>query len=161
MVFCFTKCYNAIALYEYQGYYLLCLYVFQLMGMQKDMEKQLSTVVPASIAKEGKRLETSLGRAVEKSIKANIDAFWVRLQEENTKREKADRERMQQLVTLITNSINKDLPSNLEKSLKKEISSLGPIVARTITPIIEKCLTSAVYDSVQVSKFLLCLLCLI
>ncbi|CAD6242619.1 unnamed protein product [Miscanthus lutarioriparius] len=121
----------------------------QLMGMQKDMEKQLSTVVPASIAKEGKRLETSLGRAVEKSIKANIDAFWVRLQEENTKREKADRERMQQLVTLITNSINKDLPSNLEKSLKKEISSLGPIVARAITPIIEKCLTSAVYDSVQ------------
>ena len=161
MVFCFTKCYNAIALYEYQGYHLLCLYVFQLMGMQKDMEKQLSTVVPASIAKEGKRLETSLGRAVEKSIKANIDAFWVRLQEENTKREKADRERMQQLVTLITNSINKDLPSNLEKSLKQEISLLGPIVARAITPIIEKCLTSAVYDSVQVSKFLLCLLCLI
>lgn len=115
------------------------------------MEKQLSTVVPASIAKEGKRLETSLGRTLEKSIKANIDVFWVRLQEENTKREKADRERMQQLVNLITSSINKDLPSNLEKSLKKEISSLGPVVARAITPIIEKCITSAVSDSVQVS----------
>uniref|UniRef100_A0A804PNI7 Enhancer of mRNA-decapping protein 4 n=1 Tax=Zea mays TaxID=4577 RepID=A0A804PNI7_MAIZE len=121
----------------------------QLMGRQEDMEKQLSTVVPASIAKEGKRLETSLGRTVEKSIKANIDAFWARLQEENTKREKADRDRMQQFVTLITSSINKDLPSNLEKSLKKEISSLGPVVARAITPIIEKCLTSAVSDSVQ------------
>ncbi|KAG2661183.1 hypothetical protein PVAP13_1KG486400 [Panicum virgatum] len=121
----------------------------QLIGMQKDVEKQLSTLIPASVAKESKKLETSLGRSMEKSIKAHIDAFWVRLQEENTKREKADRERMQQLVTLITNSINKDIPANLEKSLKKEISSLGPVVARAITPIIEKCLASAVSDSVQ------------
>jgi len=121
----------------------------QLIGMQKDMEKQLSTLIPASVAKESKKLETSLGRSMEKSIKAHIDVFWVRLQEENTKREKADRERMQQLVTLITNSINKDIPANLEKSLKKEISSLGPVVARAITPILEKCLASAVSDSVQ------------
>ncbi|AQK54959.1 WD40, G-beta domain containing family protein, family [Zea mays] len=121
----------------------------QLLDHQKDMEKQLSTVVPVSIAKEGKRLETLLGRTVEKSFKANIDAFWVRLQEENTKREKADRERMQQLCTLITSSINKDLPSNLEKSLKKEISSLGPVVARAITPVVEKSITSVVSDSVQ------------
>jgi enhancer of mRNA-decapping protein 4 len=126
--------------------------------MQKDMEKQLDTMIPASVAKESKKLETSLGRTMEKSIKAHIDAFWVRLQEENTKREKADRERMQQLVTLITSSINKDVPSNLEKSLKKEISSLGPVVARAITPIMEKCIASAVSDSVQVN-FLLYSLC--
>ena len=123
------------------------------------MEKQLGTMISAHIAKEGKRLETSLGRTMEKSIKSNIDAFWARLQEENTKREKAERERMQQLVTLITSSINKDYPAMLEKSLKKEISSLGPVVARAITPIIEKCLVSAVSDSVQVvANFLLYLL---
>ena len=146
------KCYDVITLYDHFFFvYLLCLYVFQLIGMQKDMEKQLSTMIPASVAKESKKLETSLGRSMEKSIKAHIDTFWVRLQEENTKREKADRERMQQLVTLITNSINKDIPANLEKSLKKEISSLGPVVARAITPIIQKCLASAVSDSVQVS----------
>ncbi|XP_062220161.1 enhancer of mRNA-decapping protein 4-like [Phragmites australis] len=121
----------------------------QLIAMQKDMEKQLGTMISAPIAKEGKRLETSLGRTMEKSIKSNIDAVWARLQEENTKREKAERERMQQLVTLITSSINKDYPAMLEKSLKKEISSLGPVVARAITPIIEKCLASAVSDSVQ------------
>lgn len=115
------------------------------------MEKQLGTMIPASVAKESKRLETSLGRTMEKSIKAHIDAFGVRLQEENTKREKAEKERMQQLANLITSSLNKDFPSNLEKSLKKEISSLGPVVARAITPIIEKCLASAVSDSVQVS----------
>ncbi|CAL5054622.1 unnamed protein product [Urochloa decumbens] len=121
----------------------------QLIGMQKDLGKQLDTMVPASVAKESKKLETSLGRTMEKSIKAHLDAFWVRLQEENTKRDKADRERTQQLVNLITSSINKDLPSNLEKLLKKEISSLGPVVARAITPIIEKCIASSVSDSIQ------------
>ncbi|KAL6633640.1 hypothetical protein ACP70R_026311 [Stipagrostis hirtigluma subsp. patula] len=121
----------------------------QLITMQKEMEKQLGTMISASIAKEGKRIETSLGRTMEKSVKANIDAVSARLQEENSKREKAERERTQQLVTLITGLINKDFPAMLEKSLKKEISSLGPVVARAITPIIDKCLGSAVADSVQ------------
>ncbi|CAM0944463.1 unnamed protein product [Alopecurus aequalis] len=121
----------------------------QLIAMQKDMQKQLSTVVVAPIAKEGKRIETSLGRTMEKSIKASIDALWVRFLEENTKREKAERERMQQMTTLITSSISKDLPATLEKSLKKELSSLGPVVARTMTPIIEKSLVSIIADSVQ------------
>jgi enhancer of mRNA-decapping protein 4 len=121
----------------------------QLITMQKDMQKQLSTVVVAPIAREGKRIETSLGRTMEKSIKASIDALWARFLEENTKREKAERERMQQMTTLITSSISKDLPAMLEKSLKKEVSSLGPVVARTMTPIIEKSLASIIADSVQ------------
>lgn len=118
--------------------------------MQKDMQKQLGTIVSAPIAKEGKRIETSLGRTMEKSIKASIDALWARFLEENTKREKAERERMQQMTTLITSSIGKDLPAMLEKSIKKEVSSLGPPVARAMIPIIEKSLTSIVADSVQV-----------
>uniref|UniRef100_A0A0D9VKE5 Enhancer of mRNA-decapping protein 4 WD40 repeat region domain-containing protein n=1 Tax=Leersia perrieri TaxID=77586 RepID=A0A0D9VKE5_9ORYZ len=121
----------------------------QLIAMHKDLQKQLGTIVTAPFAKEGKRIEASLGRTMEKSIKANVDALWVRFQEENAKREKAERERMQQMVTLITSSISKDLPATLEKSLKKEISSLGPVVARAITPIIEKCSASAVADSIQ------------
>jgi enhancer of mRNA-decapping protein 4 len=87
---------------------------------------------------------------MEKSIKASIDALWARFLEENTKREKAERERMQQMTTLITSSISKDLPAMLEKSLKKEVSALGPVVARTVTPIIEKSLASIIADSVQV-----------
>ncbi|KAL6909893.1 hypothetical protein ACP4OV_001552 [Aristida adscensionis] len=121
----------------------------QLMAMYSDMQKQLSTIVSAPIAKEGKRIEASLGRNMEKSIKANVDATWARLQEENARHEKAERERMQQMTTLITTSINKDIPVFLEKSLKKEISSLGPAVARTTAPIIEKALSSAVSDSLQ------------
>ncbi|KAF0935609.1 hypothetical protein E2562_035067 [Oryza meyeriana var. granulata] len=121
----------------------------QLIAMHKDLQKQLGTIVSAPLAKEGKRIEASLGRTMEKSIKANLDALWVRFQEENAKREKAERERVQQMITLITSSISKDLPATLEKSLKKEISSLGPVVARAITPIIEKCSASAVADSIQ------------
>ncbi|KAL5207669.1 hypothetical protein ABZP36_032104 [Zizania latifolia] len=121
----------------------------QLIAMHKDLQKQLGTIVTAPLAKEGKRIEASLGRNMEKSIKANLEMLWARFQEENAKREKVERERMQQMISLITNSISKDLPVTLEKSLKKEISSLGPVVARAITPIIEKCSVSAVADSIQ------------
>uniref|UniRef100_A0ACD5VBQ2 Uncharacterized protein n=1 Tax=Avena sativa TaxID=4498 RepID=A0ACD5VBQ2_AVESA len=121
----------------------------QLMAMHTDMRKQMNTIVSAPIAKEGKRIETSLGRNLEKSMKANVDAMWARFQEENARHEKAEKERTQQIATLITTSINKDIPSMLEKSLKKEISSLGTTCARTIAPIIEKSLSSAVSDSLQ------------
>ncbi|KAL6596607.1 hypothetical protein ACP70R_047250 [Stipagrostis hirtigluma subsp. patula] len=121
----------------------------QLMAMYGDMQKQLSTIVSGPIAKEGKRIEASLGRNMEKSIKANIDAMWARFQEENARHEKTERERMQQMATLITTSVNKDIPVILEKSVKKEISSLGPAVARTTAPNIEKSLASAVSDSLQ------------
>ncbi|KAL5225959.1 hypothetical protein ABZP36_012598 [Zizania latifolia] len=121
----------------------------QLMNMHNDLQKQLSTIVSSPIAKEGKRIETSLGRNMEKSIKANIDAVWTCFQEENAKHEKAEKERMQQIATLITTSVNKDIPIMLEKSLKKEISSVGPAVARTTTPSIEKSLSSAASDSLQ------------
>ena len=120
------------------------------MAMHTDMQKQLNTIVSAPIAKEGKRIETSLGRNLEKSMKANIDAMWARFQEENARHEKAEKERMQQIATLITTSVNKDIPAILEKSLKKEISSLGATVARTTSPIIEKSLSSALSDSLQV-----------
>lgn len=121
----------------------------QLMAMHTDMQKQLNAIVSAPIAKEGKRIETSLGRNIEKSIKANVDAMWARIQEENARHEKVERERMQQISTLITTSVNKDIPAILEKSLKREISLLGPTIARTTTPIIEKSLSSAVSDSLQ------------
>lgn len=138
-----------------QGITILTMLVpLQLMAMHTDMQKQLNTIVSAPIAKEGKRIETSLGRNIEKSIKANVDAMWARIQEENARHEKVERERMQQISTLITTSVNKDIPAILEKSLKREISLLGPTIARTTTPIIEKSLSSAVSDSLQVGAIL-------
>uniref|UniRef100_A0A6M2EXR5 Uncharacterized protein n=1 Tax=Populus davidiana TaxID=266767 RepID=A0A6M2EXR5_9ROSI len=123
--------------------------LYQLMNMQKEMQKQMNTMISVPVSKEGKRLEASLGRSIEKIIRANTDALWARFQEENTKHEKLEKDRIQQLTNLITNCINKDLPTALEKTLKKEIAAIGPAVARAITPVLEKSISSAITESFQ------------
>lgn len=127
----------------------------QLMNMQKEMQRQMNAVVSGPVNKEGKRMEASIGRTFEKVVKAHTDALWARLQEENVKREKLERDRMQQLTNLMTNSINKDLPAIFEKILKKEMASMGPAVARAISPALEKSITNAIMESFQVTlKFI-------
>ncbi|KAL1081722.1 hypothetical protein V6Z11_D09G085500 [Gossypium hirsutum] len=121
----------------------------QSLSMQKEMQKQMNTIVSAPVNKEGKRLEASLGRSIEKAVKANTDALWARFQDENAKQEKLERDCMQQITNLITNCLNKDLPAMFEKSLKKEIAAVGPVVARAISPILEKSISSAITESFQ------------
>lgn len=118
--------------------------------MHKEMQKQMNVMVSAPVTKEGKRLEGSLGRNMEKVVKAHTDALWARLQEENAKQEKLERDHMQQITNLISNFINKDMTSLLEKIIKKEISSIGTTITRSINPIIEKTISSAVAESFQV-----------
>lgn len=117
--------------------------------MQKEMQKQMNTIVSAPVNKEGKRLEVSLGRSIEKAVKANTDALWARFLDENAKQEKLERDCMQQITNLIINCFNKDLPAMFEKSFK-EIAAVGPIVARAISPILEKSISSAITESFQV-----------
>ncbi|OMO64644.1 hypothetical protein COLO4_31961 [Corchorus olitorius] len=121
----------------------------QLVSMQKEMQKQMNVIVSAPINKEGKRLEASLGRSIEKVVKANMDALWARFQDEHAKHEKLERDRTQQITNLINNCVNKDLPAMFEKSLKKEIAAVGSIVARAITPTLEKSISSAITESFQ------------
>lgn len=121
----------------------------QLMSAQKEMQKQMSASVTAPITKEGKRLEASLGRGMEKAIKANTDAHWARFLEENAKHEKQEKERMQQLSGLLTNCVNKDFAAIIDKALKKEISAIPAAVIRAITPVIEKTISSAVAECFQ------------
>lgn len=123
--------------------------------MQKEMQKQISILVAVPVTKEGRRLEATLGRSIEKSVKANADALWANIQEENAKHEKLLRDRTQQTTNLI-NSLNKDLPAILEKTVKKEIAAVVPAVARTITPVVEKTISSAITETFQV-KFLIVL----
>jgi enhancer of mRNA-decapping protein 4 len=132
-----------------------CDFFCQLMTMQKDLQKQMSSIVATPVTKEGRRVEASLGRNMEKSVKANVDALWARFLEENAKREKAERDRVQQMTNLITNSFSKELPAIFEKTLKKEITALGPVVARAVTPVVEKTISSVVAESVQVCYSLL------
>lgn len=110
----------------------------------------MNVVISAPVTKEGKRLEGSLGRSMEKVVKANADALWARIQEENVKQEKLVRDHVQQITNLISNYINKDMTSQLEKVIKKEISSIGTTITRSISQIIEKTISSAVTESFQV-----------
>ena len=129
-------------------------FILQLIGAQKELQKQMNVMVSVPVTKEGKRLEGSLARSLEKVVKANSEAVWARFQEENAKQEKSERDRTQQLTNLITNSINRDLPTVLEKTLKKEIASIGPNVARSITQVIEKTVSAAITESFQVHIFI-------
>lgn len=92
-----------------------------------------------------------MGKNMEKAVKANCDALWARFQEEIAKLEKSGRERTQQITGVITNCINKDLPALMEKTVKKELSGIGPNVARTIPPVIEKTASVAIADAFQVN----------
>ncbi|KAI4307805.1 hypothetical protein L6164_030948 [Bauhinia variegata] len=121
----------------------------QLMTMQKEMQKQMTMMVTVPVTKEGRRLEAALGRSMEKAVKSNSDALWARIQEENAKSEKLLRDRIQQITSLISNFMNKDLPAILERTVKKEIAAVGPAVVRAITPAIEKTISSAIMESFQ------------
>ncbi|XP_057545381.1 enhancer of mRNA-decapping protein 4-like [Amaranthus tricolor] len=121
----------------------------QILITQKEMQKQMSTVVAAPVAKEGKRLEAALGRSIEKNSKANTDALLARILEENAKLEKSLRERTTQIPGLISNIVNKELPAVLEKTLKKELAAVGTNVARALAPAVEKSISSSITDSFQ------------
>ncbi|KAF9608068.1 hypothetical protein IFM89_005983 [Coptis chinensis] len=102
--------------------------------MQKEMPKQMTTIVAAAVTKEGKRLEAALSRGTEKAVRSHFDAMWARLQEENAKREKLQQECTQQIISFISNVMNKDLPATFERTLKKELTSFAQSVARLVTP---------------------------
>ncbi|OIV91879.1 hypothetical protein TanjilG_17871 [Lupinus angustifolius] len=121
----------------------------QLLSMQKEMQKQMNVMVSAPVTKEGRRLEGSLVRSMEKVVKANTDALWARLQEENAKQEKLEQDCTQQITNLISNYVNKDMTTVLEKIIKKEISSIGSTVARSVSQSVEKTVSSAIMESFQ------------
>ncbi|KAL3333683.1 hypothetical protein AABB24_033656 [Solanum stoloniferum] len=121
----------------------------QVLTMQKETQKQMEMTVAVPVTKEGRRLEAALGRSMEKSVKANSDALWARLQEESAKQEKSLRDRTQQITNLISNCLNKDMPGLMEKLMKKELAAVGQAVARSITPTIEKTVSAAISEAFQ------------
>ncbi|OIT27557.1 PREDICTED: enhancer of mRNA-decapping protein 4-like [Nicotiana attenuata] len=121
----------------------------QILTMQKDTQKQMEMMVAVPVTKEGRRLEAALGRSMEKSVKANSDALWARLQEECAKQEESLRDRTQQMANLISSCLNKDMPGLIEKLMKKELAAVGQAVARSITPTIEKTVSVAISEAFQ------------
>ena len=85
---------------------------------------------------------------MEKAVKASVDALWARFQEENTKHEKAERERIPRQTALpetvwtrIWNAWEGIEEGNLFCRASSSSSS---------HPIIEKSISSAIADSLQV-----------
>ncbi|KAH9304800.1 hypothetical protein KI387_009204, partial [Taxus chinensis] len=117
----------------------------QLVAMQKELPNKMVIAVSSPVTKEGKRVEAALGLRMEKFLKAQMDALWARIQEENAKRERSER----QLTAMLTNILNKELPATLERLLKKEISSLGTPIARLVTPNVEKAISTSINDAFQ------------
>jgi enhancer of mRNA-decapping protein 4 len=107
-------------------------------------------MVANTITKEGRKIEAAIGKSMEKSYKANSDAVWARTQEDFAKQEKSNRDRNQQVSALVTNGY-KDLLATFEKMLKKETSALVASVVRSITPIIEKTVSTAITEAFQVT----------
>lgn len=121
----------------------------QLLAIQKELQKQMTMAVAITVAKEVMQLETGLGQRMENMLKAHMDALWARIQEDSTNHEKLEQEQVQQLATLFSNCLNRDLPANLERAVKKELSSLGHSVAHLISPSIEKSIVLAANDAFQ------------
>ncbi|KAJ7536025.1 hypothetical protein O6H91_12G054200 [Diphasiastrum complanatum] len=121
----------------------------QLVIMQKEYQKQMAMMVGGPVAKEGKRIEAALGQRMEKVLKAHVDVMCARIQDDNVKRDRSEGERVQQFTALLSNAINKELPSALERVLKKELALVGAALAKLITPSIEKTIASAVADTLQ------------
>lgn len=98
--------------------------------------------------------EGVLGQRLEKLMKANSDSMWVRLAEENAKREKQERERMLQITSLLNDFSAKDLPAALELGLKKEVATIGANVAQTLVVPVQNAVSAVLTESFQVSPML-------
>ncbi|GJU27843.1 hypothetical protein Tco_1166464 [Tanacetum coccineum] len=122
--------------------------IAQVISNQKETQKQIPTMVATTVTKEGRKIEAAIGKSMEKTYKANSDALWARTQEEFAKQEKSNRDRNQQVSSLVTNG-HKDLLATFEKLLKKETSALVASVVRSITPVIEKAVSTAITEAFQ------------
>ncbi|KAL7584603.1 enhancer of mRNA-decapping protein 4 [Lactuca sativa] len=122
--------------------------ITQVLLNQKEIQKQTPGMVTSSITKEGRKIEASIGKSMEKTYKTNYDALWVKTQEEFAKQEKSNRDRSQQISALVTNGY-KELLVTWEKMLKKETSALVTAVVRAVSPVIEKTVASAITEAFQ------------
>ncbi|XP_071701630.1 enhancer of mRNA-decapping protein 4-like [Rutidosis leptorrhynchoides] len=123
--------------------------ISQVLINQKELQKQIPVLLTVSTTKEVKRIETTLGKSMDKLYKANSDSQWGRTREEFSKMEKSNRDRHQQISGLVTNGYQ-DLLSAWEKMLKKEMAMLVPAVVRSVTPIIEKTVSIAISEAFQI-----------
>ncbi|OWM85926.1 hypothetical protein CDL15_Pgr012176 [Punica granatum] len=108
----------------------------QIMAMQKEMKKQMTATINVPVTKEGRRLETSLARTMEKIVKANSDALWARFQEENVKNEKLLQDHVQQIMAM-QKEMKKQMTATINVPVTKEGRRLETSLARTMEKIVK------------------------
>ncbi|KAE8685826.1 Transducin/WD40 repeat-like superfamily protein, putative isoform 2 [Hibiscus syriacus] len=86
-----------------------------------SVQKQMNAIVSAQFNKEGKRLEASLVRSIEKAIKANTDALWARFQDENARQEKKQLQFGPVVARAIVPTLEKSIFSAITESFQKGV----------------------------------------
>ncbi|KAL8205746.1 hypothetical protein R6Q57_009297 [Mikania cordata] len=120
----------------------------QILIKQKEIQKQIPVIAAVPITKEGKRIEAAIGKSMEKIHKANSDAYLARFQEDFAKQEKSSKDHHQQISNSVSNG-HKEFLAASEKLLKKEMAAVVPVVGRSVIPIIEKAVSTAVSEAFQ------------
>lgn len=93
-----------------------------------------------------------MGQRMEKVLKAHVDAMWARLAEENAKREKVEKERLQHITTLLNSFFTKEMPAVIERGMKKEFVALVPTISQAILLPIQKAISTGISESFQVQS---------
>ena len=128
----------------------------QVLSQQKDFNRQLTS----PIMKEGKRLEASLTKSMDKTAKANADIAIAKLQDEAAKKERSDRDRerterekaqaavvaavVAAVQSEVASGVGASVSSAVQRSVQKDV---GPAVTSKVVPAVE----AAVNKAVQVS----------
>ncbi|MBA0739725.1 hypothetical protein Gogos_012963 [Gossypium gossypioides] len=121
----------------------------QSLSVQKEMQKQMNAIVSAPVNKEGKRLEASLGRSIEKAVKANTDALWAL----GPVVARAISPTLEKSISLaITESFQKGIGERAVNHLEKSVSSkLEATVARQIQAQFQTTGKQALQDALRSS----------
>mmetsp|Transcript_43107 Transcript_43107/g.71781 ORF Transcript_43107/g.71781 Transcript_43107/m.71781 type:complete len:1471 (+) Transcript_43107:67-4479(+) len=127
-------------------------------GAELPVEGPLSPQVPtssisveqlqAALAKEGKRLETSITSRLEKYYQQLSDKQQARLDREKGERERLERERYERLLMAIT-SLSSTIPQYVQRDVQKELQSLVPQMHASLAQSIDAMVTKPLQDALK------------
>eukprot|EP00899_Mesostigma_viride_P007149 jgi/Mesvir1/16435/Mv18157-RA.2 len=110
---------------------------------QKTAATSASALVLGALAKEAKKLELAIGTRVDKAIKGSLDAHAAAVEDTLARRDKAEAERHDKLLSAVTNTWPQEVPPLIQKAVKKELGALVLGLGKGITPSLQTTVTKA------------------
>eukprot|EP01018_Ginkgo_biloba_P017070 Gb_09133 [translate_table: standard] len=117
-----------------------------LVNMQEEFQKHISVAVEISMSEESSRLESSIVESLERYLETYADAVQSGFREETT----GSGSMQDSIHHLVPPFSKNDLPSALYQTISKEISYLGPAIARSITSSSDRMITAIASNMSQV-----------